>query len=117
MATKVTKSPPKKAATKAFTPHIGKVCIIRTYASGVFMAKVVAQDGRMVELQNSRRLWQWKAADSISLSAVAVDGVDPTRCRFPQEVPAMTILDGLEIIPASKKCIDSVYATPITKAA
>lgn len=63
-------------AAKAFTPHIGKRCIVRTYASGVFCAEVVAQDGRMLELKNSRRLWSWKASDGISLSAVAVVGVD-----------------------------------------
>jgi hypothetical protein len=102
--------------TKAFTPHIGKICIIRTYASGVFMAELIAQDGRMVELKNSRRLWSWKAADGISLSAVAVNGVDKTVCRFPVAVPAQTVLDALEIIPASDICVASINETPIAKA-
>lgn len=106
----------KSTSTKAFTPHVGKVCIVRTYASGVFMAKVVAQDGRMVELQNSRRLWQWKAAEGISLSSVAMNGVASSSCRFPIAVPSQTILDVLEIIPASKQCIESVNNTPVTKA-
>lgn len=98
-----------------FTPHIGKVCIIRTYASGVFMAMVVKQDGRMVEMTNARRMWSWKAADSISLSAVAVDGVDPMGCKFPPTTPQHTVLDALEIIPASDKCIASVNAVPVAK--
>ena len=111
----VLNTPKEPSQGAAFTPHIGKVCIVRTYASGVFMATVVAQDGRMVELKDSRRLWSWKAADGISLSAVAVDGVTPSQCRFPQPVPAQTILDALEIIPASDKCVSSVNGTPVAK--
>jgi hypothetical protein len=102
--------------TETFTPHIGKICIVRTYASGVFMAEVVAQSGRMVELRNSRRLWSWKAADGISLSAVAVDGVNSKSCRFPQVVPEHTVLDALELIPASAACIRTINETPIAKA-
>lgn len=45
-----------------FTPHIGKKCIIRTYASGVHFGTLTAQDGRQVELQNARRLWRWDVA-------------------------------------------------------
>jgi hypothetical protein len=100
----------------AFTPHIGKVCIVRTYASGVFMATVVKQDGRMVELENCRRLWSWKAAEGISLSAVAMNGVDPKGCNFPQAVPSQTVLDALEIIPASEACVNTVNATPVAEA-
>jgi hypothetical protein len=92
------------------TPHIGKRCIVRTYASGVFCAEVVAHDGRMVELKNSRRLWTWKAVDGISLSAVAVSGVDPAACRFPVQVLAQTILDALEIIPATDAALATIDA-------
>lgn len=96
----------------AFTPHIGKKCIIRTYASGVFFGTLTKQDGRMVELTNVRRLWSWKAADGISLSAVAVDGVNAKGCKFPQATPQHTLLDALEIIPASDKAIASIEAVP-----
>lgn len=97
------------------TPHIGKRCIVRTYASGVFCATVVAHDGRMVELRDSRRLWSWKAADGISLSAVATSGVVPEKCRFPQSVPEMTVLDALEIIPASAVALATIDATPVAE--
>ena len=94
----------------AFTPHIGKRCIIRTYASGVFFGEVVAQDGRMVEIKNARRLWGWKANESISLSAVAVYGVSGSSNKFAPVVPTMTVLDALEIIPASDKAAASIDA-------
>ena len=99
-----------------FTPHIGKRCIVRTYASGVFCAEVVAQSGRMVELKNCRRLWSWKAADGISLSAVAVNGVDPSKCRFPVATESQTVLDALEIIPATDKALRSIDSCGEAKA-
>lgn len=98
---------------ETFTPHIGKVCIVRTYASGVFMAKIVKQSGRMIEMQNCRRLWAWKASDGISLSSVAVNGVNSKASKFPEVTTEHTVLDALEIIPASEKCIASVNATPL----
>lgn len=104
-----------KADNKPFTPHLGKRCIIRTYASGVFCGIPVSQDGRMVEIKDCRRLWSWKATESVSLSSVAVNGVDPTACRFPETVPTMTVLDALEIIPASEKSLKSIDACPVTE--
>lgn len=100
----------------AFTPHIGKRCIIRAYASGVFCGKVVAQSGRMVEIENCRRMWSWKASESISLSAVAVHGVDPDKCRFPIATESETVLDALEIIPATDKALASIDACKEAKA-
>lgn len=93
---------------KNFTPHIGKMCIIRAYASGVFFAEVVKQSGRMVELKNSRRLWNWKAKKGVSVSAVALYGVEGNENKFSPTVSEQTILDALEIIPASDDCIKSI---------
>lgn len=93
-----------------FTPHIGKRCIIRTFASGVFFGEVTAQDGRMVEIKNSRRLWSWNAKESISLSAVATHGVKGASNRFAPVVETMTVLDALEIIPATTEAAASIDA-------
>ena len=100
----------QSAPQQFVTPHIGKRCIVRTYASGVFCGEITAHDGRMVEIKNARRLWSWKASEGISLSAVAVNGVDPKNCRFPVAVPTMTVLDALEIIPASDAALSSIDA-------
>lgn len=84
-----------------FTPHIGKACVIRTYASGVHFGTLAAQDGRQVELRDARRLWRWFAKDGISLSEVAQNGIVAGKSRICAPVPAITILDAIEIIPAS----------------
>lgn len=96
------------------SPHIGKRCIIRAYASGVFCGELLSQSGRQVELKNSRRLWSWKASESISLSAVATVGVNPNASRFPQTLPEHSILDVIEIIPASDAALATIDATPVS---
>jgi len=97
------------------TPHIGKKCIIRTYASGVHFGEIIDQSGRQVELKNARRLWRWDAApNGISLSEIAIHGPTGDRSRICQTVPYMTILDALEIIPTSDvatKMIENYKAT------
>ena len=98
---------------RTFTPHIGKKCIIRTYASGVHFGELVKQDGRQVELKNSRRLWKWHATDGISLSEVANTGIDNSKSKICAVLPAMTITDCLEIIPALDAAIQSIECAKV----
>ena len=100
---------------KDFTPHIGKKCIIRTYASGVHFGTVVAQSGRQIELKNSRRMWKWHAKSGISLSEVSVDGIDHDKSRICATIPNITITDALEIIPASESAISSIESAEVAQ--
>ena len=98
------------------TPHIGKKCIIRTYASGVHFGTLVDQDGRQVELSDARRLWRWHTGGKgISLSVIATTGIDQSRSRIAVAVPAMTILDALEIIPATDAAAASIETAEVAK--
>ena len=95
-----------------FTPHIGKKCIVRTYASGVHFGTLAAQDGRQVEITGARRLWRWFGKGGISLSEVAVNGVDASKSRICVSVPSMTVLDALEIIPCEDAAAASIEGAP-----
>jgi hypothetical protein len=98
------------------SPHIGKKCIIRTYASGVHFGELVAQHGRQVELQNARRLWRWDVAPhGISLSEVAVYGPAGSRSKICCTVAEMTLLDALEIIPCSVIAAEVIEASKVYK--
>jgi len=101
------------SAEPTFTKHIGKKCIIRTYASGVHFGTLTAQSGRQVELKDSRRLWKWHAKDGISLSEVAMTGIDQSKSRICAVVDEMTITDALEIIPAKSNAIESIETAPV----
>ena len=96
------------------SPHIGKKCIIRTYASGVHFGELVSQSGRQVELKNARRLWRWDAAPhGISLSEVATHGPVGSRSKICCVVPEMSILDGLEVIPCTDEAVDVIEAAKV----
>lgn len=94
-----------------------KYYIVRCNGAGVFMAKVISRskDGLQAKLKDSRRLWYWDGA--ASLSQLAVEGTKkPQECKFPIAMPEQEVTGVLEIIPvteAAKKSIDSV---PIWKA-
>lgn len=101
------------ACNDTFTPHVGKKCVVRTYASGVHFGTVIAQSGRQVELANSRRLWKWHANDGISLSEVAMTGIDASKSRICAVVDSITITDALEIIPAKAAAIETIENAPV----
>ena len=87
-----------------------KYSIVRCQGAGVFMAQVVSRKGTEAKLKDSRRLWYWSGA--ASLSQLAVDGTSkPGDCKFPVAMPEQEVTGVLEIIPVSekaKKSIDSV---------
>ena len=89
---------------------IGKYCIIRGKEFGVFAGTVEAVDGDRVLVKNSRRLWYWDGAASIS--QLALEGVkNPQNCKFTVSVETALLLNVIEIIPATeqaKHCIDGV---------
>lgn len=90
---------------------VGKKCIIRTQSAGVWLGTVAKKAGREVIVENARRLWYWKAAKSLSLSAVARYGVASKECKFAPEVGTVW-LEAIELIPATLAAISSIEETP-----
>lgn len=90
---------------------IGRKCIIRCYASGVHYGTVTEHYGRQVTLADSRRLWGWHTGGKdkgVSLSAVALTGIDASRCTIEPTLPEIVLLDALEIIPVSTAAAASI---------
>jgi hypothetical protein len=85
--------------------------IVRGDRSGVFAGELSIREGREVKLLNSRRLWYWSGA--ASLSQLAVDGPsNPNECKFPCEMPEQIILDALEVIAVTEKAQKSIKGVP-----
>ena len=61
------------SADSSIHPFIGKDVIIRSYASGVHFGKLTYYSGKEAILENSRRIWSWEGA--FTLSAVSQEGV------------------------------------------
>ena len=82
-----------------------RYCVIRTYSAGVHIGYVKLIEGKEVELINSRRLWYWKGA--CSLSQVANDGVGE-ESKLAQVLPEIILTEAIEIIPCSKKAQECI---------
>ena len=89
------------------TEFIGQKVIIRTYSAGVHFGTLSKKAGNEVILINSRRLWRWKAKESISLSALAQKGLAPTGNEFAPTLPSIW-LEAIEIIPCSSMAIEEI---------
>lgn len=88
--------------------------IVRTYSAGVFAGNIESRNGLEVVLTNARRIWYW--AGAATLSQMAVDGVSkPDECKFPCEVPTILLTQAIEIIPCTKKAMESIKGVKIWK--
>jgi hypothetical protein len=90
----------------------GCYVIVRSQNAGVFMGELICRDGSEVTLRNSRRLWYWKGA--ASLSQLAVEGTKkPRECKFPVAVPSHEILGVIEILYVTPEAKESIDAVPV----
>ena len=94
---------------------IGKMVIIRTYSAGVWFGELAEKSGNEVILINARRMWRWFAAESISISAVAMNGIDRSKSKIVEPVNSVW-LEAIEIIPCTKEASDSIGGAEHVKA-
>ena len=94
---------------------LGKKVIIRTYSAGVWFGELNRKAGNEVILKNARRMWRWQAAESISLSAVAIHGIDQGESKIVEAVDSVW-LEAIEIIPCTEAAIKSIGEAPNVKA-
>lgn len=98
------------------TNNIGKKCIIRTNRAGVFFGTLADFDvtNRIAELHDTRRLWYWDGA--ASLSQLANEGVKkPLNCKFTVVVPQMQVMEVIEIIPCTDEAIRNIEKVDVWK--
>ena len=93
----------------------GKNVIIRTYSAGVWCGTLTQKSGNEVILNNARRLWRWWAAESISLSAVAVFGILEENSDIAPPVEGIW-LEAIEIITTTEKAEKSIMGAKDAKA-
>ena len=93
---------------------IGRQVIVRTYSAGVFFGVLKEKSGNEVILAGARRMWRWCCASGISLSSVAMQGINQKKSRIAEPVESVW-LEAIEIIPcsdaASKSISGADYAT------
>ena len=95
-------------------PMIGKKVIVRTYSAGVWFGLLEQKEKNEVILKDARRMYQWFCKESISLSAVAIYGINQDKSRICVAVPSIW-LEAIEILPCSDESINSLEIAPIVK--
>lgn len=81
--------------------------IVRTYSAGVFAGTLESRKGKECVLTNSRRLWYWQGA--ASLSQLAVTGTSkPEGCKFPPEVPRVVLTESIEVLDVTEAARASI---------
>ena len=101
--------------TKSLNTMIGKKVMIRTYSAGVWFGTLEQKAGNEVILKDARRLWRWWAAESISISAVAIHGIKRDKSKIVEPVD-LVWLEAIEIIPCTETAIDSISGAPHAQA-
>jgi hypothetical protein len=80
----------------------GDYVVVRTYSAGVHAGYLKSREGKEVVLTNTRRLWYWDGA--ATLSQVAGEGIqEPDNCKFPAAIAEILLLEAIEIIPCTEK--------------
>jgi len=88
-----------------------KIVLVRTRSAGVHFGTLFYHKGKEVILKNTRRIWSWSGA--ASLSQMALEGVkNPSQCKFSVTLPEITLTEAIEIIPCSKNAIFSIKGVP-----
>jgi hypothetical protein len=99
-----------------FEKFIHTAVIVRSSDSGVhygYLAEV-QDSGKTVHLTNSRRLWEWKVAgDGISLSEVAITGINHAGSRIGATLPDLFVMGVCEIIPAHGMATATIESAPV----
>ena len=97
-----------KKTQKSKLPYV----IVRTYSAGVFAGELESREGKEAVLLNSRRIWYWSGA--ASLSQLAVDGTkDPANCKFPAPVSKEILMEVIEILFATDEARKSIEGVSI----
>lgn len=107
-------APQQQQQQTGLNSMLGKKCIVRTYSAGVWFGEIAEKSGNEVILKNARRMWYWHAAESISLSAVALYGINQAKSKIVAAVPTVW-LEAIELIPASAWAITSIEGAPNVK--
>lgn len=103
------------ASSAGLDDMVGKKVIIRTFSAGNFFGTLEKKNGDEIYLINARRMWYWKAAKGISLSACALYGINHETSKIVAPVERIW-LQAIEIIPCTPEAVLSLEGAPHAQA-
>jgi hypothetical protein len=107
MTTKTTETTETTEATEATDPFIGKYVLCRCNSAGVHTGTLLRQEGDIVDLKDSRRLWSWTAKNGVALSGVAQTGLSAGKIDTVN--PLIRLTGVIEVIVCSDSARGSIH--------
>jgi hypothetical protein len=101
----------KQSQSEGLNSMIGKYVIIRTYSAGVWFGILDQKSGNEVILRKARRMYQFWCAKGISLSSVALYGLNQEKSRICAPVDEIW-LEAIEILPTNEIATESLKSAP-----
>ena len=88
--------------------------IVRCDRAGVFFGRITDRRGNEVDMADVRKVWYWSGAAAVE--QLAVDGVkNPEACRITVEVPQMTVMEAIQIIPCTDEATENLRSVALWK--
>ena len=85
--------------------------VTRSRNAGVHTGFLKSHEGQNVTLIQSRRIWAWKGA--ASLSQIAMEGVkNPANCKFAMVVNEIRLCEVCEVIPCTEEAMFCIQGVP-----
>lgn len=109
---------PTKTKSSTKTAAESRFAIVRCRNAGVHAGEVVSRKGGVVTVKNSRRLWRWWSAATLSeLSQQGPIKISENNYGCVVPIIELTESDVCEIIPCSAKAKAAILAVPVWQAA
>lgn len=80
---------------------VGSFVLVRTFSAGVHCGVLVECNGTAVLLEDARRVWRWRGANS--LNELSQNGAATDHTRISEPVPRILLTQSVEVIPCSEK--------------
>jgi len=101
----------KASSVSAIDKPSGDYVVVRTYSAGVHAGYLVSREGKEVVLKNTRRLYYWRGA--ATLSQVAGSGITKIKeCKIPAPIAEITLTEAIEIIPCTDTAREIIEGAP-----
>lgn len=88
--------------------------IVRTNRAGVFFGMIADRSASEITMTNVRKLFYWDGACAVE--ELALHGTKkPNNCKFTVTIPNMVIAEPIQIIPCTKKAVESISGVGVWK--
>ena len=88
--------------------------IVRCDRAGVFFGRIKERTHDEVVMESVRKIWFWSGAAAVEQLAMT-GPKNPQQCKITMEVPEMTVMDPVQIIPCTREAVEVIQQVAVWK--